>query len=273
MPGETISALSGRLAATLRDCGAAMIAVSGGVDSMTLASFAHRELGRAGVGMAHAVSPAVPPAATERVRSRAGEEGWRLEVVDAGEFGDERYRANPVNRCFFCKSNLYRTLGAMSDGVVLSGTNCDDLEDFRPGLEAAAGNSVRHPYVEAGFDKSDVRALAGWLGLPEIAALPASPCLASRVETGIRIEPRDLALIDKMEEWLRRTLDAKTVRCRIRRHGMVIELDPDTVGALAPETRTRLIAEVRAELPEIAGTAIDIATYRRGSAFVGAGNT
>lgn len=269
MTGDALSALSERLAETLRDCGTATIAVSGGVDSMTLASFARRHLGSRGVGMVHAVSPAVPRAATERVRERAREEGWRLEVVDAGEFADERYRANPLDRCFFCKSNLYATLGAMSGDVILSGTNRDDLGDFRPGLAAAAEHSVRHPFVEAGFAKPDVRALAVRLGLPEIAALPASPCLASRIETGIRIEPRDLSLVERMEAWFHHALEAKTVRCRIRGSGLVIELDPETIGALAPDTRRRLIAQARTAVPETAGKAIAIAPYRRGSAFVG----
>ncbi|MEN8196406.1 MAG: adenine nucleotide alpha hydrolase, partial [Pseudomonadota bacterium] len=123
-----------RLARLLKEYGEATVAVSGGVDSMTLASFAHRTLGRDGVRMAHAVSPAVPRAATARVQARGAEEGWRLELVDAGEFADERYRANPVDRCYFCKSNLYGMLAAMPGGMVLSGANRDDLGDYRPGL-------------------------------------------------------------------------------------------------------------------------------------------
>ena len=123
-------------------------------------------------------------AAAEAARRAAAQPAPSLpssgDIVDAGEFADPQYRANPVNRCFFCKANLYRTLGAMSDGIVASGTNCDDLSDYRPGLEAARLHNVRHPYVEAGIAKADVRTLAGELGLPEFAALPASPCLSSR---------------------------------------------------------------------------------------------
>ena len=131
----------------IADHGSAAVAVSGGVDSMTLSSFSHR----LGVGnkvrMIHAVSPAVPAAATARVRALAKEENWRLDVIDAGEFSDERYRTNPVNRCFYCKTNLYQSLAAMTGGMVLSGANMDDLGDYRPGLQAAANNGVRHPYV------------------------------------------------------------------------------------------------------------------------------
>ncbi|HJP20847.1 MAG TPA: adenine nucleotide alpha hydrolase [Alphaproteobacteria bacterium] len=255
-----------RLAAILEECGGATIAVSGGVDSMTLSSFAQRTL-EARVTMVHAVSPAVPAAATARVKSQAQAENWRLELVDAGEFGDARYRANPIDRCFFCKTNLYRTLAAISSGVVLSGTNCDDLGDYRPGLRAAADNAVRHPYVEAGFDKPAVRALARHLGLPELAALPASPCLASRIETGIRIEAADLELVDGIESWLRRTLSPNTVRCRVRADGLVIELDDDTFAGLGDGQSLLDTLRRRFRIPADSG--LRLTTYQRGSAFVG----
>lgn len=263
----------GRLRDVLGGFAEATIAVSGGVDSMTLASFAHRVLGADRVRIVHGVSPAVPPAATDRVRAQAEAEGWRLDLIDAGEFADERYRTNPVNRCFFCKSNLYETLGRMSDGVVLSGANTDDLGDYRPGLEAAAANGVRHPYVEAGFAKADVRALARRLGLPELAVLPASPCLSSRVETGIRIEADTLRLIDRVEDWLRAELVAETVRCRVRQGGIVIELDPATLGRLGDAGRAGLIDEARRRFPSVGDTPVQLAAYQRGSAFVGAGKT
>jgi len=263
------AAMADRLAETLSGIGAATVAVSGGVDSMTLASFAHRTLGRDAVRMVHAVSPAVPRAATARVEAQAAQEGWRLELADAGEFADERYRANPVDRCYFCKSSLYGLLAAMPGGTVLSGANCDDLGDYRPGLRAAEENGVRHPYVEAGFSKTDVRALARALGLPDLADLPASPCLSSRVETGLRIEPAMLAMIDEVEGRLRRTLSPQTVRCRLLRQGVAIELDEDTLAALTPDVRASLASDIRKQHPDLAGSDIAILPYRRGSAFVG----
>ncbi len=265
-----LAAKTDRLARLLEALGEATVAVSGGVDSMTLASFVHRTLGRDSARMVHAVSPAVPRAATARVKARGAEEGWRLELADAGEFADERYRANPVNRCYFCKSNLYGLLAAMPGDAVLSGANCDDLGDYRPGLRAAAENAVRHPYIEAEFAKTDVRALARALDLPELAALPSSPCLSSRVETGLRIEPAALALIDDIEEWLKDILAPRTVRCRLRTQGVVIELDEESIAGLSPDRRARLIAEMRARRPDMDGGEIEIVAYRRGSAFVGA---
>ncbi len=246
----------------------AAIAVSGGVDSMTLSSFAHR-LGAGGnVRMIHAVSPAVPVAATARVRALAEQENWHLDVIDAGEFADERYRVNPVNRCFFCKSNLYQSLGLITKGVVLSGTNTDDLGDYRPGLQAAAENHVRHPYVEAGLAKADVRALAHRLGLPALAALPAAPCLASRVETGLRILPSDMALIDGVETWLRQELRPETVRCRVRPGGIEIELDAGTISTLPAARQEAVLDALRKRFGEAENRPIQVSAYRRGSAFI-----
>ena len=266
MPNDPAS----RLAEVLAAMPAPAIAVSGGVDSMTLSSFAHRRLGAEGVRMVHALSPAVPAAATARVRDHAARQGWALTEVDAGEFADPRYRANPVDRCFFCKTNLYGTLSRLADGTVLSGTNTDDLGDYRPGLKAAADHAVRHPYVEAGMAKADVRTLARDLGLADLAELPASPCLSSRVETGIRIEAPQLALIDAIESQLQRSLSPDVVRCRLRAGGLVIELDPETMDGLSDADRRAIAADVQARQASPAPLEVRFEAYRRGSAFVGA---
>ncbi len=155
------------------------IAVSGGVDSMTLAHAAHR-IGLPDISVVHALSPAVPAEASARVREHAARFGWRLREVDAGEFADPSYRANPVNRCYFCKTNLYARIALVVTGPIASGANLDDLGDYRPGLTAAAEHGVRHPFVEAGMDKAAVRALArdvraGRCGGAAGAALPVEP--------------------------------------------------------------------------------------------------
>ncbi len=256
------------LALVLTDIGRVAVAVSGGVDSMTLSVVAHRTLGRS-VEMFHAVSPAVPPEATARIRRYAVAEGWRLRVIDAGEFDDPAYRRNPVNRCFFCKSNLYGVITARTDANVVSGTNLDDLGDYRPGLEAARNHRVRHPFVEAEIDKQTVRAIARHLGLDDLSELPAAPCLSSRIETGIRIEPDFLTLVHAVETYVGRQLKPKTVRCRVRRRGVVVELDADCFAALGTGRR-RALGETIGDMFRGAGLdhPVDFAPYRMGSAFM-----
>ncbi len=245
--------------------GPAAVAVSGGVDSMTLAALAHRRApGR--IAMYHAVSPAVPPEATKRVQAMAGAEGWRLTIVDAGEFAQEDYRANPVNRCYHCKTSLYSAIRAVTDSQILSGTNTNDLSDYRPGLDAAREHNVRHPYVEAGISKSALRGIARRLGLADIAELPAAPCLSSRIETGIRIEADMLGLVNAAERFVARLLKPRTVRCRVRAEGVVVELDPAALHALDAGSRETVLAQLRRMFPRAA--AVSVAPYRTGSAFL-----
>jgi uncharacterized protein len=245
------------------------VAVSGGIDSLTLATAAHRARGAAAVTMHHATSPAVPPDATERTRALAAAEGWTLDIFDAGEFDDPAYRANPVNRCFFCKTNLYGAVARRTTVQIVSGTNLDDLGDYRPGLEAAKQHHVRHPLVEAQINKATVRALAVELGLGSLSELPSAPCLSSRVETGIRIEAPVLAMVHKAETLVGATLSPRTVRCRVRAGGVVIELDEAALAAMESETSRALRAELQG-LADTAGldTPIGFAAYRTGSAFL-----
>ena len=244
------------------------VAVSGGIDSLTLATAAHRLLGNRAT-MHHAISPAVPGEATRRTRDLAAHEGWTLDVFDAGEFADPQYRANPVNRCFFCKTNLYGAVAARTRHAILSGTNLDDLGDYRPGLIAAQDHGVRHPFVAAGIDKATVRALAAELGLGALAELPSAPCLSSRIETGLRIEPRVLALVHEVEKFLAAAVSPRTVRCRIRAGAMVMELDAATLAGLDATTLATLTGELAA-MGRAAGVDLPVAfaPYRTGSAFL-----
>ncbi|MCP1199565.1 adenine nucleotide alpha hydrolase [Notoacmeibacter sp. MSK16QG-6] len=249
------------------------IAVSGGVDSVTLAAVAQR----AGLSVApvivHAVSPAVPSDALPRLQSLANAERWDLRIVYAAELEDASYRANPYNRCYFCKSALYTTMlrqlsDRMENGMVLaSGANMDDLGEHRPGLIAASEHGVRHPLIEAGIGKPMIRSIASYLGLSGFESLPAQPCLASRIETGIPIAEGDLRFIDELEGRLRDiTGHEATLRARLRREGVVVELDPSIYGiSSVAENIDSVCAEVCANGGYVyAG----LQPYRRGSAFV-----
>jgi uncharacterized protein len=251
----------------LRDLDSAAVAVSGGVDSMTLAVVAHRTR-HAAATMFHAVSPAVPPEATERVRRYARSEGWDLQVFDAGEFGDTNYLSNPVSRCFHCKTHLYGAIADRTSATLLSGTNVDDLGDFRPGLAAARTFEVRHPYVEVGIDKAAIRLISSDLGLHDVAELPAAPCLASRVETGIAIVPADLTAVNRAERAVRELLHPEVVRCRLRADGIVVELDEATLGALSEGRRQDVHDLVREAWADHGDRPVWLAKYRRGSAFL-----
>ena len=265
---EPASACVPALNAVLDGIGRAAVAVSGGVDSMTLALLAGRRP-RMACAMFHAVSPAVPPEATARVRAVAAREGWRLTVLDAGEFDDPAYRANPANRCFYCKTNLYGALAERTDATLLSGTNLDDLGDWRPGLKAAQAHGVRHPFVEAGIGKDRIRAIAAGLGFHDLARLPAAPCLASRIETGLRVEADDLAAVHAAERYIARQLRPETVRCRRRRAGIVIELDAPTLGALGERRRAALGAAIAGMFEsDLRARPVSFAPYRTGSAFL-----
>ena len=256
------------LRANLDRIGPMAVAVSGGVDSLTLAAVAHGLPG-ARAEMFHAVSPAVPPEATERTRALAGALDWNLTIIDAGEFSDPDYRRNPANRCYYCKSSLYGAIARRTAAAIVSGTNRDDLSDFRPGLSAAAERGVRHPYVETDIGKATVRAIAGALGLGDVAELPASPCLSSRLETGIPVDAESLGLVHAVERLIARRLDADTVRCRIRASGVWIELDAGAYARAESAASSELRAEVEALCARRGRPGTPrFAPYRMGSAFL-----
>ncbi len=258
----------GQLQLLLQSIDSFVIAVSGGIDSMLLSVVAGR-MSNVNASMVHAISPAVPELATNRVRSYARNENWQLMICDAGEFSDERYMNNPVDRCFYCKFNLYQYIESKVDVQILSGTNQDDLEDFRPGLKAADQYAVRHPYVEVGIDKATIRNIARFLDLHDLSELPASPCLSSRVETGIRIDGEWLKAIDAIEQRIRCSQNVDTVRCRVRREGIVIELASNTLSNMDNCQRREIESMVQTELPQNLGLyPISFKEYRMGSAFL-----
>jgi uncharacterized protein len=242
----------------------AAVAVSGGIDSLTLATLAAMRMDNR-VCMFHSLTASVPAEATARTRSLAAARGWALHVIDANEFDRAEYLANPVNRCFYCKQSLYAEIARHTDAVVLSGANTDDLSDYRPGLDAAREAGARHPFVEAGVDKRTIRAMARVLGLGDLAEIPASPCLSSRVETGIAIEAPMLRRIEAAENAVRAFVPSTVaVRCRVRAGGVVIEIEDTALERIDAGTRRAIAARVLVAY----GREPTFAPYRTGSAFL-----
>ncbi len=256
------------VARELQRYGEVAIAVSGGIDSLTLATLAHARL-RDRAEMLHSLTASVPAEATLRTHELARRHGWRLRVIDAHEFAREEYLSNPVNRCFYCKQSLYAEIAQHTGAQVLSGANTDDLAEYRPGLEAARIANARHPFIDAGVNKAAIRAMARHLGLGDLADIPASPCLSSRVETGIRITPGMLAQIEEAETAIRSRIDAQSVRCRVRAAGVVIEIDAPALAALSDDDRDAIARSVaRIFATDGSGALPAFSAYRTGSAFL-----
>lgn len=227
----------------LRALRSAAVAFSGGVDSAFVLKAALDALGPDAVLAVTGRSPSVPAAEISAAGALAAEIGARHEFLDTREFDDPNYLANPADRCYFCKDELYSRLRALARTrgleAVVNGVNADDLADFRPGLRAASEHGVSAPLAECGITKAEVRALARAAGLA-VHDKPASPCLSSRVPYGEAITPEKLARIDAAETLLR-ALGFR--ECRVRHHGDVarIEVPADRIARLAePDLRERV---------------------------------
>lgn len=264
-----------RLDAVLATMPERVIACSGGIDSLVLAVVAHESAPDTTV-VAHTVTPAVPGDGTARVVDYAERRGWNLNVVRSGEFDDESYLSNPTDRCYHCKKNLYdavdelRPTVADGDAVVMSGANVDDLGEYRPGLIAAAERSVRHPYVEAGISKQEIRAIARDLELVD-ADLAASPCLASRLYTGTRVTPSRLRAIEAGEALVRQRAGVDVVRCRVDEDAVLIEVEPQHRAAVTSAIVESVASTMRAIEPTIARVELDAYDYAPGRAIVAVG--
>lgn len=206
----------------------ALVAYSGGVDSAFLLATALDTVGRERVRAFTAISPSIAPEEVDAARALARSLGAEHVEVASKELEDPRYAANPSNRCFWCKTELYtRTaewVAAQGGGwTVLDGTNLDDLSDHRPGREAAQRAGVRSPLVEARLTKDDIRALSRERGLPTWDK-PSAPCLSSRIPYGTSVTEEKLAKIGAAESALRK-LGFRSFR--VRYHDSVARIEVD----------------------------------------------
>jgi uncharacterized protein len=225
----------------------AIVAFSGGVDSSVVAAVAHRVLGERALAVT-AVSSALASGELADASAVARFIGIEHETIETNEMDRVGYRQNGRDRCYHCKTELYETLGRISTDrgftTLFSGANADDLGDWRPGLRAATEHRVRHPLLEAGLGKTDIRAVARRLGLPS-ADKPAMPCLASRLPYGTHVEASVLAQVDRAEQALR-ALGFRELR--VRHFGTVgrVELGgADLARAQSSTTRAQIRQAIR----------------------------
>jgi len=242
-----------------------LVCFSGGVDSSLMARVAHDRLGDDAIALT-TVSPTNPDEDTADAAELASQLGMEHLVVHVNELDIPNYRANPIDRCYFCKSNLYEIAAAEAARReipwIVDGVNADDLSDYRPGLRAAAEHTIRHPLAEVSLGKPEIRELSRDLGLRTFDR-PASPCLSSRFPYGTAITLEGLARVSQGEKWLR----AHGFReCRVRYHGdrARVEVPRAEIARLsAPPLR----AELEAHLQSIGFTEVEIdpCGFRSGS--------
>ena len=256
-----------RLLDTLRDCGRVAVAFSAGVDSTVVAKAAQLACGDKAVAVT-AESPSLASGELEQAIELAGQIGIRHRVLQTSEFLDDDYLANPANRCYFCKTELYslltRMLSELGVDVIVNGANLDDRGDHRPGMQAAAEHSVRSPLIEAGLTKADVRELARHWDLP-IWDKPAMPCLSSRIAYGVTVTPERVRRIDAAEQFLANELGTRELRVRLESGELArIEVPLGLLPRLLePELRQRTVVEL--ERLGFRCVTIDLAGFRSGS--------
>jgi uncharacterized protein len=261
-----LDAKEARLRAIFRELGGCIVAFSGGVDSALVLHVASQELGERAVGIT-ARSESLAEREYAGALAFASAVEARHEVIETRELHDPAYAANPANRCYYCKSELYGRLAeiARERGIphIVDGYNRDDDGDVRPGRAAAREHNVRSPLHEADMRKADVRALAHRLGLA-VWDKPALACLSSRFPHGTPITLELLRQVDRAEQAVH---DAGLRACRVRHHGDLarIEVPPQDITAAAdPARRAQIVAGVRA-----AGyryVTLDLGGYTQGGA-------
>ena len=255
------------LAAWLRACGRVAIGYSGGVDSAYLAVVARRTLGAANVLAIIGRSASYPAEQWATARQVAEAFGIAVLELDTDELNDPRYAANPSNRCYFCKTELWSKLVPLARtrhfATVVDGTNADDLGDYRPGAQAAREHTVASPLADLGFTKAEIRERSRALGIPTWSQ-PSSPCLSSRLPYGTSVTPQRLGQVERAERALRAL--GITDDLRVRYHDDLARVELSRV-ALAVWLEPGKLVELR-DAVQRAGfvrVALDLRGFRSGS--------
>ena len=242
----------------------ALIAYSGGVDSTLVAKIAYDVLGDRALAIT-AESPSLLPEELEDARIQAAVIGITHEVVETSEMDNPNYTSNPINRCYFCKSELHDTLKPLAQQkgypYVVDGINADDLRDYRPGIQAAKERGARSPLAEVGVTKAEVRQLSKQLGLPWWDK-PAQPCLSSRFPYGEEITVSKLQRVGRAEIYLRR-LSFANLRVRSEGDTARIELPPEQIKEFVLTTDLPQLVSAFQELGFVYVT-LDLEGYRSG---------
>lgn len=260
-----LAAKSDRLLTNIREMQQALVCFSGGVDSGFLLAVAIHALGDQAAAFT-AVSPSLAKEELAEAKQFAQQLGARHILVETNEVSDPRYAANPANRCYFCKTEVYgvavqqaRRLGIAH---VLDGFNADDRGDYRPGRQAAREWNIRSPLDEAGFTKSEIRAAARSLGL-SLWDKPALACLSSRLPYGTAVTPERLHRIWQCEQVLR---DLGFRVCRVRHYGTEarIEVSPEEIDRLfLLSVRSQILSSFLTH--GFQSVSVDLQGYRSGS--------